>query len=87
MSDYVIRVHASPLELDASAWDGLLQIQSHATPFMRHAYLSALHQSGSACADTCVGGGHHPDQVSVQLRERKFPHEAQQKPDIGHFSS
>ena len=52
MADYVIRVHASPLELDAQMWDGLLQTQSHATPFMRHAYLSALHSSGSACADT-----------------------------------
>jgi predicted N-acyltransferase len=52
MFDYVIRVHASPLELNAQAWDGLLQTQSHATPFMRHAYLSALHSSGSACADT-----------------------------------
>ena len=52
MVDYVIRVHASPLEIDPRAWDGLLQTQSHATPFLRHAYLSALHASGSACADT-----------------------------------
>ncbi len=52
MNDYVIQVATSPLELDAQAWDGLLQEQSHATPFMRHAYLSALHTSGSACART-----------------------------------
>jgi len=52
MNDYVIRVQDSPLEVDAQAWDALLQSQPHATPFMRHAYLSALHSSGSACAQT-----------------------------------
>jgi predicted N-acyltransferase len=52
MVDYVIGVHKSPVELDARAWDELLGAQSHATPFMRHAYLSALHRSASACADT-----------------------------------
>lgn len=50
--NYVIQVHASPLEVHAQDWDALLQAQSHATPFMRHAYLSALHASASACADT-----------------------------------
>ena len=53
--NYVTRVHASPLELDGKAWDALLQAQSHATPFMRHAYLSALHASASANAATGVG--------------------------------
>jgi uncharacterized protein len=52
MVDYVIQVHASPLEVDAHQWDALLQTQGHPTPFMRHAYLSALHSSGSACAET-----------------------------------
>jgi uncharacterized protein len=52
MVDYVIQVHASPLEVDAHQWDTLLQTQGHPTPFMRHAYLSALHSSGSACAET-----------------------------------
>ena len=50
--NYVIQVHTSPRELSAHAWDALLQSQAHATPFMRHAYLSALHSSASACADT-----------------------------------
>ncbi len=50
--NYVIQAHTSPLELDPLAWDALLLAQSHATPFMRHAYLCALHASGSACADT-----------------------------------
>jgi uncharacterized protein len=52
MVHYVIQVHASPLEVDAHQWDALLQTQGHPTPFMRHAYLSALHSSGSACAET-----------------------------------
>lgn len=48
MNDYVIQLANSPLDLDPQAWDALLMAQSHATPFMRHAYLSALHTSGSA---------------------------------------
>ncbi len=44
----VIRVHADPSQIDASAWDGLLARQAQPTPFMRHAYLAALHHSGSA---------------------------------------
>ncbi len=50
--DYVIRVANSPLVVDAIAWDALLQTQANPSPFMRHAYLAALHQSGSAHAGT-----------------------------------
>jgi uncharacterized protein len=56
-SDYVIRVVQSPLAVDALAWDSLLAVQSQSTPFMQHAYLAALHESGSAVADT--GWGPH----------------------------
>lgn len=52
MDDYVIQVAASPMEMDAAAWDALLHSQPGATPFMQHAYLNALHISGSACART-----------------------------------
>ncbi|HWH81542.1 MAG TPA: GNAT family N-acetyltransferase, partial [Burkholderiaceae bacterium] len=51
-NDYVIRVFDSPAAIDAAAWDALLAAQSAATPFMRHAYLFALHASGSAVAAT-----------------------------------
>ena len=51
-TDYVIRVADSPLAVDAIAWNSLLATQPHATPFMRHEYLAALHNSGSACPDT-----------------------------------
>ncbi len=52
-SDYVIRVHTSPLDIDAVAWDTLLRTQADATPFMCHAYLAALHASG--CATPATG--------------------------------
>jgi predicted N-acyltransferase len=47
-NDYVIRVFASPAEIDAAQWNSLLEAQPSATPFMRHEYLLALHESGSA---------------------------------------
>jgi uncharacterized protein len=50
--NYVIRVHDDPREIDASAWNALLELQDAPTPFLRHEYLSALHTSRSAVADT-----------------------------------
>ena len=50
--DYVIRVHASPLDIPAQTWDALLAQQDAPSPFMQHAYLSGLHSSGSATPDT-----------------------------------
>jgi predicted N-acyltransferase len=50
--DYVIRVFDDPAALDAAAWDSLLAATSSANPFMKHAYLRALHASRSAVADT-----------------------------------
>ena len=44
----VIRCHSNPAELDATAWNALLDAQSAPTPFMRMEYLRALHESGSA---------------------------------------
>ena len=51
-SDYVIRVHDSPLQIEAAAWNELLARQSHPTPFMRHEYLAALYRSDSAVPAT-----------------------------------
>ena len=50
--DYVTRVYASPLEIPGADWDALLARQEGPTPFMRHAYLAALHESGSATPAT-----------------------------------
>ncbi len=46
--DYVIRVLDHPALVDAAQWNALLDAQPGATPFMRHEYLLALHESGSA---------------------------------------
>jgi len=61
--DYVIRIHASPLDIPADAWDALLAQQDAPSPFMQHAYLAALHTSGGATADT----GWTPQFVSLWL--------------------
>jgi predicted N-acyltransferase len=61
--DYVIRVHTSPLDIPAAAWDALLAGQDAPSPFMQHAYLAALHTSGSATFDT----GWTPQFVSIWL--------------------
>jgi predicted N-acyltransferase len=54
-NDYVIRVLDSPLKVNADQWNALLAAQSLGeapNPFMRHEYLAALHESGSASPDT-----------------------------------
>lgn len=48
----VIRVLDRPQQLDAAAWDALLQRQPSPTPFMSCAYLLALHRSESAVRGT-----------------------------------
>lgn len=49
---YVIRVFDDPGEIEAEAWNDLLDEQPSATPFMRHEYLVALHASASAIDET-----------------------------------
>ncbi len=51
-NDYVIRVLDSPLAIDGAAWNTLLALQAHPTPFMRHEYLAALHTTGCAVPAT-----------------------------------
>jgi predicted N-acyltransferase len=63
--DYVIRVHTSPLDIPASSWDALLAQQDAPSPIMQHAYLAALHSSGSATPDT----GWTPQFVTLWLDE------------------
>jgi predicted N-acyltransferase len=50
--NYVIQVHDDPGQIDAAAWNALLESQDAPTPFLRHEYLSALQRSQSAVADT-----------------------------------
>ena len=51
-NDYVIQVQHTPDAVNAADWNELLGLQAQATPFMRHEYLSALHSSGAAVAET-----------------------------------
>ena len=51
-NDYVIRVLDDPGAIAATAWESLLCASPSSTPFMRHAYLLAMHRSASAVAET-----------------------------------
>ena len=51
-NNYVIRAHDNPADIDAAAWNALLDNQDAPTPFLRHEYLSAMHGSHSAVAET-----------------------------------
>jgi predicted N-acyltransferase len=69
-SHYVIRTGLQPCDFSPSEWDALLAAQDQPTPFMRHAYLLALHDSGSACAETgwqpaFVGVWHGPALIAA----------------------
>ncbi len=46
--DYVTRVFSSPSQIAESAWNALLARESDPSPFMRHEYLVAMHESGCA---------------------------------------
>ena len=62
--DYLIEVHEGVGAIEASEWDALVSAQACATPFLRHAYLRALEDSGSVGDDT----GWTP--VALTVRER-----------------
>lgn len=63
--DYVIRVVDHPAEVGAAPWNALLAAQPAATPFMRHEYLLAMHESRSAIDAT----GWQPQFLLVHLGE------------------
>ena len=48
----IARVLASPLDVDATVWNALLALPSPPTPFMRHEYLAALHETEIAFPHT-----------------------------------
>ena len=49
---YTTRVVHAPSDIPREAWNALLAMCEDATPFMRHEYLCALHDSGSAVPET-----------------------------------
>jgi uncharacterized protein len=60
--NHVSRVHADPTAIAADAWNALLAASPAPTPFMRHEYLAAMHESGSAVRAT----GWLPSFVTVE---------------------
>ncbi|NHZ63397.1 GNAT family N-acetyltransferase [Massilia genomosp. 1] len=50
--NYRTHIVSSLSEIGQSAWDALASSQAAANPFLSFAFLDALHESGSACADT-----------------------------------
>lgn len=48
MTQPILRIHDDPSAIDAADWNGLLAVQAAPSPFMRHEYLVALNDSGSA---------------------------------------
>jgi predicted N-acyltransferase len=63
--EYRIRVHDDPDTVDGQRWDALLERQLAPTPFMRHAWLAAMHHSGSAVPAT----GWSPRLVTLERDE------------------
>jgi len=53
--NYRMRITASPAEIDAGAWDALLALQPRPTPFLKHAFLSALTSTGCVTEETGWG--------------------------------
>ena len=49
---YTVRVVEDPADIDAATWNGWVDAQPSATPFVSIEYLRALHASGSANAET-----------------------------------
>ena len=64
--DYVIRVFKDPCDIDAHGWDALCAQQDAPTPFMSHAYLLAMQESGSATPKT----GWTPQFVTLWQEDR-----------------
>lgn len=51
--NYRMRIAASPAEINADAWDALLALQPRPTPFLKHAFLAALTDTG--CVTDATG--------------------------------
>lgn len=49
---WTVQVHDDPRGIDAHRWDDLLAASPHPSPFLRHAWLAALHECGCAVPQT-----------------------------------
>ena len=69
-SQFVVEVHQSLSAIPAQDWDACANPpgQPH-NPFVRHAFLSAVEQSGSATGDTGWLGQHLPNDEKLRVYE------------------
>lgn len=67
--EYRTEIVSDLAEIDAADWDALLATQPEPTPFLRHAFLHALHGSGSAVDDT----GWSPRFLTIWVTDGKAP--------------
>ena len=67
-NDYLIEVSPGLADVKAEEWDALLAAQARPTPFMRHAWLSALIDSGSAVPET----GWQPLALALRTPDRQL---------------
>jgi len=54
-ASYRLALFDDPAQVDAAAWDRLVQADPDGNPFLRHAFLNALHASGAARPETGWG--------------------------------
>ncbi len=79
-TNYVIRVHGDPADIDACAWNELLSLQEEPLPFLRHEFLRALHETGCASPDegwapafvTLHRGGRLDGAVAAYLKTHSY---------------
>ncbi|BDT58507.1 hypothetical protein MasN3_20010 [Massilia varians] len=64
--NYRTHIVSSLSELDAQQWDALVAAQENPNPFLSHAFLHALHESGSASPET----GWQPQYIVLYEGER-----------------
>jgi predicted N-acyltransferase len=64
--NYRTRIVSSLSEIGQAAWDALIGLQQDANPFLSHAFLHALHASGSAAAKT----GWQPQYLTLWQADR-----------------
>ena len=63
---YRTRIISSLTQIMPAQWDALVAAQADATPFLSHAFLHALHESGSASKDT----GWEPQYLTLWQTEK-----------------
>jgi len=79
-ADWTVQLREGPHAVPAHEWDALLADCSEPTPFMQHAFLAALHASGSACDATgwqpllltAERGGRIEGAIALYLKDHSY---------------